>query len=287
MKSLCSDYEVSERRACKVIGQPRSSQRYKVKPRDDEASLTQAMRNLARKRPRFGYRRIGRLLRKAGWQVSDTRMFRLWRREGLKVPQKKRKKRHSGSKRHSCDRLVAERKDHVWAWDFVFCRTAAGSTLKWLVIIDEFTRESLSLTVSRRITSEDVINTLAELFATRGAPKHIRSDNGPELTANALKRWLCRLDVQTLYIEPGSPWQNGYAESFNSRFRDEFLATEVFDNVKSAKLLTEAWRTDYNHYRPHSSLGYQTPAEFATLCAASAPTEAAPQSPLQHHTAFP
>ena len=167
----------------------------------------------------------------------------------------------------------------MWCWDFVFNRTASGSQLKWLSIVDEHTRECLALKVARSITSEDVIDTLAELFAMRGVPRHIRSDNGPEFIAAAIRRWLGQMDVEALYIEPGSPWENGYAESFHSRLRDEFLAVEVFDNLPAARALTAAWREDYNHRRPHSSLGYLTPAEFAA-CAASAPATPA----LQQHT---
>jgi putative transposase len=276
---LREKFVVSERRACEVLNQPRSCQRYQAKPRDDEPRLIARMRELARQRPRFGYRRIGALLRREAWSASNTRVLRLWRQEGLKVPQKKRKRRRLGTSANSCDRQRAEHQDHVWCWDFVFDRTASGSALKWLSIVDEYTRECLALKVDRSITSEDVIDTLAELFAMRGVPRCIRSDNGPEFIAHAIRRWLGQVDVQTLYVEPGSPWENGYAESFHSRVRDEFLALEIFDNLRAARELTAAWREDYNHHRPHGSLGYQTPAEFAA-CAASAP--AAPA--LQQHT---
>ena len=275
---------MSERRACEVLNQPRSAQRYEAKPRDDEPKLIERMRELARGRPRFGYRRIGALLRREGWRASDTRVLRLWRREGLKVPQKKRKRRRLGSSENGCDRRRAEHKDHVWCWDFVFDRTASGSVLKWLSIVDEYTRECLTLKVDRSITSEDVIDTLSELFAMRGVPRCIRSDNGPEFIAQAIRRWLAQVKVQTLYVEPGSPWENGYAESFHSRVRDEFLALEIFESLAAARLLTAAWREDYNHHRPHGSLGYQTPSAFAAACAASAPASAAPSACLQQHT---
>ncbi len=275
---------MSERRACEVLNQPRSCQRYEVKPRDDEPKLIERMRDLARHRPRFGYRRIAALLRREAWCASDTRVFRLWRQEGLKVPQKKRKRRRLGASENGCDRRRAEHKDHVWCWDFVFDRTASGSVLKWLSIVDEYTRECLALKVDRSITSEDVIDTLAELFAMRGVPRCIRSDNGPEFIAHAIRRWLAQVDVQTLYVEPGSPWENGYAESFHSRVRDEFLALEIFENLQAARELTAAWKEDYNHHRPHGSLGYQTPSQFAAACAASAPASATPQPPLQQHT---
>lgn len=256
------------------------SQRYEAKPRDDEPKLTARMRELAHQRPRFGYRRIAALLRREAWSASDTRVLRLWRREGLKVPQKKRKRRHLGTSAQGCDKRRALHKDHVWCWDFVFDRTVSGSALKWLSIVDEYTRECLALKVDRSITSEDVIDTLAELFAMRGVPKHIRSDNGPEFIAHAIRRWLSQVGVEALYIQPGSPWENGYAESFHSRVRDEFLALEIFDNLPAARALTAAWKEDYNHHRPHSSLGYQTPTEFAAACAASAPAT----PPLQQHT---
>ena len=288
MQDLQQAFEVSERRACEVVDQPRSTQRCEASPREDEAALTQRMLKLVKQRPRFGYRRIGRLLRAEGWQASDMRVYRLWRREGLKVPQKKRKRRRLGSSENGCYLHKAEQKDHVWAWDFVFDRTTSGSPLKWLSIVDEYTRQCLALKVDRSVTSEDVIDTLAELFAMRGVPQHIRSDNGPEFIALALRCWLERVDVETLYIEPGSPWENGYAESFHSRLRDEFLAMEEFESLMAARRLTTAWRDDYNHQRPHSSLGYVAPADFAARCAASTPetTSATPQPspPFQQHS---
>ena len=277
---LQEKYEVSQRRACRVIGQPRSSQRYQSTPRDDESALVKRMLEVAGQRPRFGYRRVAWQLREENWQASDTRVYRLWRREGLKVPQKKRKRKRLGSSANGCVRRRAEHKDHVWCWDFAFDRTASGSLLKWLTIVDEYTRECLALKVDRNITSEDVMDTLAELFAMRGVPSCIRSDNGPELTAKQLKEWLKKVEVETLYVEPGSPWQNGYAESFYSRLRDEFLALEVFDNLAAARRMTRAWQEDYNHHRPHSSLGYVPPSEFAACCAVS--VRAAPS--LQQHS---
>jgi putative transposase len=277
---LRNEFTISERRACRVLDQPRSCQRYVAQPRDDERALVKRMLCLVRQRPRFGYRRIAALLRGESWRASATRIYRLWRREGLKVPQQKRKRRCLGKSENGCHRRRALHKDHVWCWDFVFDRTTSGSTLKWLSIVDEYTRECLALKVDRSITSEDVIDTLAELFAMRGVPRHIRSDNGPEFIAQAIQRWTKQLSIETLYIEPGSPWENGYAESFHSRLRDEFLATEVFESLAAARKLTAAWREDYNHYRPHSSLGYVTPAEFAARCAASV----RPTASLQQHS---
>ena len=200
--------------------------------------------------------------------------------KGPKVPVKKRKKRRLGSSVNGCHRRRAEAPNDAWCWDFIFDRTTSGSQLKWLSIVDEYTRECLALKVDRGITSEDVIDTLSELFAMRGVPKHIRSDNGPEFTAQALRRWLNLVRIDTLYIEPGSPWENGYAESFHGRFRDEFLAMEIFEGVRDARSLTASWRDEYNTQRPHSSLGYQTPAGFAAACADSASAKAS--APAAH-----
>lgn len=277
---LRGELGMSERRACRVIEQPRASQRYQAKPRDDERPMVKRMLELARQRPRFGYRRIAALLRAESWCASATRLYRLWRREGLKVPQKKRKRRRLGTSVNSCHRRRAEFRDHVWCWDFVYDHTASGSQLKWISIVDEYTRECLALKVDRSITSEDVIDTLAELFAMRGVPKHIRSDNGSEFIARAIQNWTKQLEVETLYIEPGSPWENGFAESFHSRLRDEFLALEVFESLAAARKLTAAWRDDYNHHRPHGSLGYVTPAAYGARCAAS--VRATPS--LQQHS---
>ena len=188
------------------------------------------------------------------------------------MPQKKRKRRRLGRSDNACHRVRAEHPNDVWCWDFVFDRTIGGSPLKWLSIVDEFTRECLTLRADRSITSEDVIDTLAELFALRGGPRSIRSDNGPEFIASNILRWLKLVDVETLYIEPGSPWENGYAESFHSRLRDEFLEIEEFESLTAARRLSTLWHDDYNLNQPHSSLEYQTPAEFAARCAASAPT---------------
>jgi putative transposase len=277
---LCRELGMSERRACRILSQPRASQRRTPQPRNDEPALIKRMLELVRQRPRFGYRRIAALLREEGWRASSTRIYRLWRKEGLRVPKNKRKRRSLGTSANSCDRRRAQHKDDVWTWDFIFDRTTAGSPLKWLSIVDEYTRECLTLKVDRSITSEDVIDTLAELFAMRGVPKHIRSDNGPEFIAHAIRDWLTQVEVETMYIAPGSPWENGFAESFHSRLRDEFLALEVFESLVAARKLTQAWKDDYNHHRPHSSLGYVTPVEFAARCAAS--VRATPS--LQQHS---
>lgn len=275
LRTACS---VSQRRACLVIGQPRSTQRYQRRQPDDEPRLVARMLQLVRARPRFGYRRIWALLCQEGWRVNRKRIHRLWRREGLKVPQKRGKKRRLGASANACHRQRAQHKDQVWALDFAFDRTVGGTTLKCLSIVDEYTRECLALKVARSITGDDVIDALAELFAMRGVPEHIRSDNGSEFVAHAVRAWLAQVGVGTLYIEPGAPWENGYAESFHGRLRDELLAREVFDSVRDARLLAAAWREDYNHRRPHGALGYRTPAAFAAACAAPLrPTAFAPQ----------
>jgi putative transposase len=271
---------VSERRACQVLKQPRSTQRYVLQEDEEEQRLLTRILEIVREHPRYGYRFVTALLRQEGWHVNRKRVYRLWVQEGLKVPKKQRKKRRLGNSKNGCVRHVAEFKNHVWAWDFVFDRTVNGRSIKWLSIVDEYTRECLALEVNRTMTSDQVLDVLRDLFVIRGVPKHIRSDNGPEFIAQAVRKFLAAAGVETLYVEPGSPWQNGYAESFHSRLRSELLDAEVFETVAEAQALSAAWKNDYNHRRPHSSLGYQTPAAFATGCAASAP--AAPA--LQQHT---
>lgn len=262
--------DVSQRRACKVLKQPRSTQRYQAKgPSSDEKKLVGRMHELVRKHPRYGYRRIWALLRREGWKVNRKRIYRLWREEGFKVPKRTRKKRHLGHSGNSCVRRKAEHKDHVWCWDFIHDRTTGGQPLKWLAITDEYTRECLALEVDRSITAEAVVDVLINLFLARGVPKHIRSDNGPEFIAEAIGTYLQRTGVQTLYIEPGSPWENGYAESFFSRLRDELLNCEEFTNLAEARWFAKRRKEEHNEERPHSSLDYQTPSEFAAGCAAA------------------
>jgi transposase InsO family protein len=215
------------------------------------------------------------LLRREGWEVNRKRVYRLWRREGFRVPRRQRKKRRLGSSAGSCVRLRAERKDHVWTWDFIFDRTTNGRVLKWFSVVDEYTRECLALEVDRRMASSEVIEVLVDLFAIRGVPGHIRSDNGPEFIARAIRGYLQRAEVQALYIEPGSPWENGYAESFQSRLRDELLSVEEFTSLWEAKVLAARWMLEYNHHRPHSALGYLTPAESGASVVAG---RAAPSS---------
>jgi putative transposase len=259
-------FKISERRACRALGVPRSSQRYVGTEREREEELLLRIRALARENPRYGYRRIRALLQREGWSVNLKRVHRLWRREGLKVPQVQRKRRRLGHGENSCTRRRAERPDHVWSYDFIHDQTADGRGLKLLPVVDEYTRECLTIEVERGLTAEDVVSTLEYLFEVRGEPEFIRSDNGPEFIAEAVRGWLAGRGASTLYIAPGSPWENADSETFNSRLRDELLDREVFETLKEAKVIVEDHRLDYNHRRPHSSLGYRTPAEFAAAC---------------------
>ena len=256
---------VSERLACRVLGQPRATQRKVPRTADDEAALTADIIALARQYGRYGYRRITALLRAAGWVVNKKRVARIWRREGLKVPQRQPKRGRWWLNNGSCIRLKPERPNHVWAYDFVEDRTHDGRKLRMLNIVDEFTREALAIRVARRLNSHDVIDVLSDLFILRGVPGHIRSDNGPEFIAKAVRAWITAVGAQTAYITPGSPWENGYIESFNARLRDEFLNGEIFYSLQEAKVLIEAWRRQYNTIRPHSSLGYRPPAPEVLL----------------------
>ena len=256
---------VSERRACIVLNQPRATQRRVLKSLDDEESLTNDIIKLAVRFGRYGYRRITALLRELGWQVNHKRVERIWRREGLKVPKKQPKRGRLWLNDGSIIRLKPERKGHVWAYDFVACRTEDGRPIRMLTVIDEYTRECMAIKVARRIRSDDVIHALTELFVLNGVPEHIRSDNGPEFTAKVVRGWLERVGVKTLFIQPGSPWENGYNESFNGKLRDELLNREIFYSLKEAQILTERWRREYNTIRPHSSLGYRPPTPEAIM----------------------
>jgi transposase InsO family protein len=231
-----------------------------VKIAYDEEHLTKRIVELATKYGRYGNRRITGKLRDEGWRVNHKRVERIWRREGLKVPARQPKRGRLWLNDGSCIRLRPAYKDHVWSYDFVADRTKDGRPLKMLTLIDEYTRECLAIKVARSIKSEDVLECLAELFVNRGTPDHIRSDNGPEFTSKAVREWLGRVDVKTLFIEPGSPWENGYVESFNGKLRDELLNGEIFFTLTEARVLIESWRNEYNTERPHSSLGYRPPA---------------------------
>lgn len=254
---------VSERRACRVLGQARTTQRRIWVIPDDEAPLLKRMIELAGQYGRYGYRIVTGMLRNEGWKVNHKRVERLWRQEGLKVPQKQRKRRRLWLNDGSCIRLRPERRNHVWSYDFVQDRTSEGRPIRMLTIMDEYTRECLAINVERKLTAEDVLLQLTDLFVKRGVPEHLRSDNGSEFTAETVREWLKRLGVNTLYIEPGSPWENGYIESFNGKLRTQFLNAEEFDTLMEAKVLIERWRKEYNTIRPHSSLGDRPPAPAA------------------------
>ena len=255
-----------------MTGQHRSTQRYQPKKPDDEAELIKDIHRLVRERPRFGCRRITRLLRNEGWEVNRKRVHRIWKQEGFKVPKRRKKKRYLGSGANACDKRKAVYKNDVWTLDFVHGRLVDGRQFKCLAILDEYTRENLTLRIDRSITGNDVLDELSMLMGQRSLPTAIRSDNGSEFVSKAVKEFLKSLDVGTLFIEPGSPWQNGYVESFNSRFRDEFLNMEIFYSIKEVKMMTAKWSEDYNENRPHSSLNYLTPRQFAESqwCAVSA-----------------
>jgi putative transposase len=235
-------------------------------PNSDEKQLTEDIISLATNYGRYGYRRITALLNnEKGWRVNHKRVERIWRREGLKVPQKQPKRGRLWLNDGSCIRLRPERQDHVWSYDFMIERTTNGKAFRMLNILDEFTRECLAIKVARKISSQDVIEELFRLFIFQGIPEHIRSDNGPEFTARAVRKWLSRLGVKTLCIERGSPWENGYIESFNGKMRDELLNREIFTTLEEAKILPEQWRREYNQVRPHSARQYQPPSPEAIL----------------------
>ena len=256
-------FSVSERFACKVLGQHRSTQRKKPQSRPDEEALTADIIRLASRYGRYGYRRITAMLRSEGWTVNAKRVERIWRREGLKVPQKQPKRGRLWLNDGSCVRLRPEHPNHVWSYDFVEGRTHNGRKFRMLNIIDEFTRECLAIRIDRKLNSTDVIDVLSDLFILRGVPGHVRSDNGPEFIAKAVREWIAAVGAKTAFIEPGSPWENGYCESFNSKLRDELLNSEIFYSLAEAKVIIEAWRRYYNTERPHSSLGYKPPAPEA------------------------
>ena len=259
-------FKLSERRACQAVDQPRSTQRYRGKRAGIDQALVCRMSELSRDNPRYGYRRVWALLRREGWEVNKKRVLRLWREQGLKVPKKQHKSRRLlGGGENGCTRRRAEYPGHVWSYDFAMDQTEDGKRLKMMPVVDEYTRECLSLEGQRSIKAEGVIDTLRRLFVERGEPDYIRSDNGPEFVAEALKEWLALSGVKTLYIEPGAPWENAYSETFIGQLRDELLERELFVNLKETQVLLEDYRDHYNHYRPHGALGYLTPAEFAAI----------------------
>ena len=273
---------------CRVLGQHRSTQRKPRRTADDEAALTQAVVDLATQYGRYGYRRITALLHAQGWACNHKRVERIWRAEGLKVPARQPKRGRLWLNDGSCVRLRSERPNHVWGYDFVEDRTRDGRKFRMLNVVDEFTRECLCIRVGRKLKAADVVDVLADLFITRGTPGYIRSDNGPEFAAVAVKGWITGVRASTAYIEPNSPWENGYVESFNGKLRDELLNTEVFSSLAEARVLIEQWRVHYNTVRPHSSLGYRPPAPEVvlmtppTLPGIPGPTGSAQPRPAMH-----
>ena len=248
-----------------MLGILRSTYRYRALETVEELALVNRIIELATQYGRYGYRRITALLQIESWQVNHKRVERIWRQEGLKVPQRQPKRRRLWLNDGSCIRLRPQYPDHVWTYDFVLHHTNDGRKFRILTILDEFTRQSLAIDIGRRMNHESVLYRLTDLFIRRGVPAYIRSDNGSEFTAKNVRECLHTLDVKTLYITPGSPWENGYIESFNGKLRDEVLNLEVFDTLLEAKVLIERWRREYNHVRPHSSLGYRPPAPEAIL----------------------
>ena len=266
MEHVQRHMKASQRRVCKTLGQPRATQRGRSIRPDRDKPLVSKLRRLARRYPRYGYRMITALVRREGWLVNRKRVYRLWRQEGLQVPQKAHKRRRCGDSKNGCTRKKARYPNHVWTYDFLYDQTEDGRRLKLLPVVDEFTRECLTLEVERRMEAQDVMGVLEYLFALRGSPRYLRSDNGPEFVSKRIKGWLAERKTGTLFIEPGSPWENAYIESFNSRLRNDFLNVEVFGTLKEAQVLAEEHRLEYNHRRPHSALGYRTPAAFAATC---------------------
>ncbi|TCK19742.1 transposase InsO family protein [Ancylobacter aquaticus] len=266
---------VSERFACRVLGQHRSTQRKMPMGRANEAALTADIVELATRYGRYGYWRITALLHAAGWAVNVKRVERIWRQEGLKVPYKQPKKGRLWLNDGSCLRLRPEHPNHVWSYDFVEDRTHNGRKFRMLNVIDEFTRECLAIRIDRKLNSTAVIDVLSDLFVLRGVPSHVRSDNGPEFIAKVVRDWIAAVGSRTAFIEPGSPWENGYCESFNSKLRDELLNGEIFYILAEAKIVIESWRHHYNTERPHSSLGYRPPAPEVILPLQPAPSDQA------------
>ena len=256
---------ISQRRACRVLNQPRSVQRHKSNKSFEQEVLRKDIVRLASRYGRYGYRRITALLRTEGWSVNHKRVERIWREEGLKVPVKQPKRGRLYLNDGSCIRLRSCWKNHVWSYDFVADRLKNGKKIKMLTVIDEYSRKCLAIRVGSSLKSDDVLDTLSTLFIIEGTPDYIRSDNGSEFTAKALRQWIESVGVKTAYIEPGSPWENGYNESFNGKLRDELLNTEIFYSFKEAQILIEQWRRHYNEVRPHSSLGYKPPAPVANI----------------------
>jgi putative transposase len=274
---LGQEYSISQRRAARVLGRPRSSLRYRSKTRAGEEVLLRAIRRLARRHLRYGYKRIHALLRRAGWRVNAKRVRRLWIRLGLRRPLRRKKpwksRANAGSSVNSCVNKPARFKNDVWTCDLIMDRTCQGGRLKCLSLVDEYTRECLALVMAKSVTGEMVRRVLGRVIGRRGAPKRLRSDNGSEFICRTLVAWLPQAGTEAIPVAPASPWENGFIESFHSRLRDEFLNREEFETVADAQSQANWWRHEYNTIRPHSSLGYQTPKEFSARCDAAAGTQ--------------
>lgn len=285
MKHVQQVVGISERRACKALDQARSSQRLVSRKTERDRELTGQMRRLAEENPEYGYRMIWAVLRMEGVEVNVKRVHRLWKQAGLKVVRAKPRQERPAAGENACSVVCAEYPNHVWTYDFMFDETSDGRKLKFLNVIDEYTRLCLRIEVGRSMTAKTVVRVLAELVQIHGEPGALRSDNGSEFTAQVVKEWLSAAGISTLYIEPGSPWENGYAESFNSRFRSDFLDREIFRTLQEAQVLSETRRLKHNHKRPHSSLGYKTPAQFAAQWSgeACAPTALRPHHSTMNH----
>jgi putative transposase len=282
VEHVVAELGVPERWACRVLGQHRSTQR-RPPSRPDEAALIADVVALAGRYGRYGYRRVTALLREAGWAVNRKRVERIWRQEGLKVPAKQPKKGRLWLHDGSCVRLRPAHPNHVWSYDFVEDRTHDGRKYRMLNVLDEFTRECLAIRVARKLNSVDVIDVLSDLFILRGVPGHVRSDNGPEFVAKAVRAWIAAVGAKAAYIEPGSPWENGFVESFNARLRDELLDGEIFYGLREAQVVIESWRRHYNTVRPHSSRGYRPPAPEVVLWPAPPATiRTVPSRPVMH-----
>ena len=278
MDGIRAKYGLSERHACRIVGQHRGTQRYVSTVPADEDALTRAIVALASEYGRYGYRRVTALLKAAGWQVGKDRVQRIWRREGLKVPSKHKPRSRLWLDDGSCVRLRPQHRNHVWSFDFVQAQTHDGRSLRVLTLIDEHSRTCLALKVARRINSLGVIEALADAMCLHGIPEHIRCDNGPEMISKALRKWVAKTGPQIQYIAPGSPWENGYCESFNGKLQDECLKREIFYSLKEAQVVIGTWRDHYNRVRPHSSLGYRPPAPVTLQAIArQLPTPAAMQ----------
>jgi transposase InsO family protein len=262
---VCDVAQISERRACSTLNIHRSTYRYQARKRPDEERLRVAITDLVYEYGAYGYRLVTGTLRNQGWKVNHKRVERIWREEGLKIPAKQKKRKHLWFTDGSCVRLRPEYRNHVWSYDFVMDRTSNGKAFRMLTLIDEYTRECLAIMVDRTLTRHDVLECLEDAFVRQGVPKHIRSGNGPEFRAKQVCEWLTEIGVKTQFIEPGSPWENGYNESFNGTLRRELLDREVVDTMYETKVLVERWRKEYNTVRPHSALNYRPPAPEAIV----------------------